>query len=252
MPHYHIATPDEIEEIRRDAEESDHDVEAILDRYVTPDEAVGLVVELHKAGWFSPKMCEVVDVDTDDSTVRLEGLFDPETTHQLPFDAPLPVPFIGQEYTVSWLEARIDDDWQRVSDVRHPGQWRKARTDSDEYDNVRRVEKTYTHGTDQYREWPVRIDRQTGEPSVSFDRSDLQNPEALTTALNQVELPDNFSLNGLVIGQVYTDEHIVTTDDGHRERVYELVWYSIKPQFRPNGRRYTTAVNGVDHSGTCI
>jgi hypothetical protein len=248
MPYQHIVTPEKLEEIRSECEErDDHNTEAILDKYVTPDEAIGMVVTHHTHGYATP-MCEVASVDVDEELVTLERLFDPDTTHEIPMDKPLDTPFIGKEYTVSWIEARVDGEWERVSDVSCLGDWRGPHTHGEEYDETRVVEKTYKHGADQYDEWPIRVARQSDEPEVVIEREDFQNPEVLDTVFDQITLPDDFDVGGLVVGEIYTEQHIVETEDGGHEKQHEIVWYSVKAQFRPGHRGYTSPVNGIDRS----
>lgn len=246
MTYKHIATTEKQEEMREEAAEKDTngDIDAVLERYLTPDEVLGIIVIHHPYGRGTP-MCEVTDVDEDEGTVTLSRLFDPETTYTVGIDESLDTPFIGQEYNVEWIEARIDGEWERVSDVCGNGQWRGPSAD-DEYENVRVVEKTYKHGADKYDEWPLRVDHQSGEADCVIDREDIQNPEALDTVLNQIELPDDFDVNGLQVGEIYTDTHIVEDEDGQQYKEFEIVWYSVRSQFRPSVRRYTTAVNGVE------
>ena len=248
MPYQHVVTTEKLEEIRAETEDKDdHDTEVILDRYMTPDEALGTVVTHHTHGMATP-MCEVTDVNVEEETLTLARLFDPDTTYTVPMDSSLDTPFIGKEYTVSWIEARIDGEWERVSDIACLGDWRGPHTHGEEYDETRVVEKTYKHGADQYGEWPIRVDRQSGEPEVVIDRESFQNPDVLDTALDQITLPDDFDVGGMVVGSIYTEEHIVETEDGGREKQHEIVWYDVKSQFRPDYRGYTSPVNAVDRS----
>ncbi len=248
MPYKHLVTEDKLEEIIEDAENSDRDVnpDGIRDMYFTPDEALGRTIKLH-LHW-GHTFCEIAAINMGDETVTLSELFtDREFT--VSTDDSFDIPFIGAEYTVEWIEAKVNGEWERVSDYSAPddpmGPYVKR---GEEYDTIRVVSKTYEYGSDKYSSWPIRIDRQTNEPEIVPDREDLQNPEVLDRVLDSIALPDDFDLGGLEIGTVYTDEHIVETDDGEYEREYEVVWWTIKSQFQPSNHRRVSPITALDRS----
>lgn len=234
MPYKHIVTEDKLNEIIANAErDEDKDADGIRDMYMTPGEAVGRVIKnaLHWGHTF----VEITDVDMDGETVTMEELFTGEEYTASTDDA-FDVPFIGSTFTVEWIEARVDGEWERVSNYKTPASWRGPAIPRDEsYDDTRHVKKTYTHRTDEFDEWDLRIDRQTGEACIIPDAEDIINADALETLYSSIELPDDTQLNGLSIGSVYTKEHIVETDDGH-ERKHEIVWWQVNSQFQSTDR----------------
>lgn len=243
MTRKHLVTEETLEKALADADENDRDLDAIREMYVTPEEAVGQVFKktLHW-GW---TFYEAVDVDHEEEELVLEELFTGREFREA-FGEILQVPFIGAEFDVSWVEAKVDGEWERVSEYATPGEWRKpGLPNGEDYDQTRVIEKTYRHGDDQFDAWPIRIDHQTGEPEVVIDLEDVQNKTVLERMLDSIELPDSFALGGLEVGTVYTEQHLVETDDGHAKE-YEVVWWSVKSQFEPSRARRVSPVKSLE------
>lgn len=240
-----IATPEEIEQVREECEDRDgHDTEAILNKYITPEEAIGMVVKHHPHGYVDP-FCEITEIDVDEEEITLTHLFARDTTFTIPIGKAVDVPFPGDEFSVIFVEGLKDGEWERISNVSDFGEFRlhiNKDVNVDEYDNTRQVEKTYTHGLPRLTEHKIRIDRQTGEPDITLDKDLIQNTEVLNKIRSSIEIPDDFDLRGHVVGKLYTDTHIVETNEG-KERRHEIVWYNIDNSFRSG--IYQTAVSTV-------
>lgn len=243
MPRKHLVTEETLNKALEEAEENDRDVEAIRKMYVTPDEALGQV--FRKTLHWGRTFYEAVDVNREEEELILSELFtDREFTE--PFGEILETPLLGSEFEVSWIEAKVDSKWERVSSYATPGDWRSPHIPRDEdYEETRVVKKTYEHGADQYDSWPIRVDRQTGEPEIVIGLDDTRNSGLLKQVLDSIELPDSFDLGGLVIGTVYTEEKIKETENGHKKE-YEVVWWRIDSQFQPSNHRRISPVKKLD------
>lgn len=246
MPYKTIKPGDEIDRIVKETDNADRDadLDAVRDMYVTPENAIGMVVKL--ALHWGHAFCEVTDVDFEEEAITLEELFTGEQ-HVTDIDKALDVPFIGQEYTVKWIEARVDGEWERVSDydtLKNPLGGNIPRGES--YENTRQVEKTYKHGLDEFDTWRITVDQNTQNPEVFLDSDAVTNPEVLEGLLDSVVLPDNFDLSRLTIGTLYTKERYVGGEDG-REQKHEIVWWTVKSQFEENtGRNRFSPVTELD------
>ncbi len=247
MPYKHIVSESELERILTEAADNDHDVDGVREMYWTPEEAVGNIIQ-HHLHW-GRTFCEVTDVDMEEETVTLSELFtDREFT--VSTDDSLDTIFIGGEFTVEWIEARIDGEWERVSDYATPtdplGLYIK--TDEDiSIEDTRRVSKTYVHKTAQYDAWPIRVSSDGDNVETVLDDSDLQNAPVFDDIRDSVQLPSDMNLNGLEIGTLYTETHIVDTEDG-QEKQYEIVWWNIKHQFRDSGMRSLSPVTRLERT----
>ncbi len=247
MSYKHLITQSKLDEVIERAEEDDNmDAPGIRNMYWLPEEAVGEVIKWHMHWGYT--FCEVVDVDVDDETITLSELFtDREFTTD--FEKSLDKPFIGSEYTVEWIEAKVDGEWERVSDYATPddpmGPYIKS---GEEYDNVRVVEKSYTYGAEKYYSWPIRVDRQTGEPGTVPEKESMTDPDLYDRLMDSIELPEDFDLNGMQVGTLYTDEHVIETDDGV-EKQYEIVWWTIDSAFQPSHTRLSP-VTEIDRRST--
>lgn len=247
MSYKHLITQSKLDEVMANAKEDDaKDADGIREMYWLPEEAVGQIIKWNMHWGYT--FCEITDVDVDEGTVTLSELFtDREFTTS--FEKSLDKPFIGTEYTVEWIEAKVDGDWERVSDYATPddpmGPYLKR---GEEYDTTRVVEKSYTYGSEKYDSWPIRADRQTNELGTAPDKEDMDDPELYDRLMDSIELPDDFELQGLQVGTLYTEENIIETDDG-REKQYEIVWWTIDSAFQQSHKRLSP-VTEIDRRST--
>lgn len=247
MPQTHLVTEDKLEQTVEEAKEDGRDPDAIRDMYVTPEDAIGRVFK--KMLHWGHTYYEAVGVDREGEEVVFEELFTGKEFRE-DFGTILNTPFIGDECTVSWVEAKIDGEWERVSEYATPDSWQNPTPPRGEnYEQTRVVEKTYKHGSEQFDSWPIRIEHQSGEPEVAINGEGVQNDDVLEQVLESIELPDSFDLSGIQVGTIYTDKHIV--EDGERKHTeYEVVWWSIKNQFKPSRRDRISPVTTLDRKVT--
>lgn len=246
MPQTHLVSQDRLDKTLEEAEENDRNVDAIRDMYVTPEDAVGRVFK--KMFDWGYTFYEAVDVDYEEEELILEELF---TGREFTEDIGeiLHVPLIGNEHTVSWIEARVDGEWKRVSNYSTPDDWQGLPTQNDEYDQTRTVEKTYRHGEDEFEAWPIRVEHKSGEPEVAIDGENVKNDGVLEQVLESIKLPDSFDLASMKVGTIYTDTHIIEGEYGPEEE-YEVVWWSIKHQFTGSNRQRVSPVTTLDRKVT--
>lgn len=234
MPSKHLVTPAKREQAIKETQDNDSiETDAVRRMYITPDEALHQTVK-HHLHW-GDTFCEVTEIDLEEGRVELTELFTDRVFEiNCPAAPRLKFPYVGEEHTIEWVEALVDGDWERVSEYETPDNpIGLSNKHSDRYDHTRRVSKTYTHGLDEYDAWAIRVDRQTGTPEAPFNHEDTTNPEIYDAMQSGIVLPDEMDLGGIEIGTLYTQSKIVEDDDtGERTKNYEIVWWSIKPQFK--------------------
>lgn len=250
MPHKNIIPRSDLAEIIERAQADDNkDAKGIREMYWLPSEAVGEIIK-HHMHW-GHTFCEITNVDMGEETVTLSELFtDREFTTTT--DDSLDKPFIGAEFSIQWIEGKTNGEWERISDYATPASLLPASTDkTEEYDNTRIVEKSYTYGSEKYSSWAIRIDRQTGNPTTFLDPDIITNADVYNDIIENVNIPENFDLKGLQIGTIYTDEKHVETEDGV-EKEFNIVWWEIDRQFqKPTELSPVTRLpsgTGIEHS----
>jgi len=239
----HVLPDDEYEQTLQNARDNNRDMTVIENMYARANDIIGTVVTLtlHWGDTFG----EVTAVDFDADTITIEELFTGEE-YKRSTDRALDQPFPGQEFTVSWLEARIDGAWERVTDKSPRHEWRgPTLSDTESYDEVREITKTYEHAAAELDAFDIRVDRSTNQPEVHLDEDDVINSDVIEKLLHAFTVPDTDRLSGSVLGTIYTKERFIEQNDD-TVRKYEIVWWDTNRQFIANHHQRPSPVRELD------
>lgn len=215
---------------------------------ITPKDMIGNIVTFTSPrSNYSHTMGEVTDIDMKGKPeATISELFIDrefiETGHQLADGNKgafinLSLPFLGDEHTVKWVEAKINDEWEMVSDVVLGTAMNHFTQIQHEYDTTRVLKKTYTHNPQGLCTNSIRPSDDQTRGEVIPDREQFTDPELYDQVMNSIIIPETVG-KYTNLGTLYTLSDKRQHDGKRAHKIIDVRVDNIaKPDRKVSGRQ---------------
>ena len=222
----------EIEKAEND--DTDGSVEHRQKTNITPEDIIGNVVTFESPEtWHGRTMGEVTAIDMNGEhgpEATISELFinreHTETGHHITNDdhggfINLSLPSLGSKHTVKWLEAKIDGEWETVSDVVLEAAMTEFTRLKHEYDITRMMSKTYTHNPQGLCTLPIRPNDDGTRGEVIPDTDQFTDPELYNRLMDNVIIPETAGAH-TQLGTLYTQSDRRQHDEKRAHKIIDI------------------------------